>query len=579
MLEFGLIAEAIAATASKLEKVRLLAAYLAGLDDVDLPAATRFFTGNPFAASDQRALAIGGRTLLAAARAVWGFEDRALSRTYREHGDLGAALAPFVRTPARLELFSEPLTPRRLKALLDEIARASGKSSGRRRQLLCEQILAACMQPVEAKYVIKIMTGDLRIGLREGLVVDGIAAAFGCDSQDVRRAAMAAGDIGAVALAARHHDLDNVRIAYGAPLGFMLASPVLFGSSYRELRDAEWIAEDKFDGIRAQVHKDGGVVRIFSRTLNDVSHSYPEVVRALKEIRASFILDGELIAQRDGRVLPFRHLQARLQRKVVSAKLLADVPVVYVCFDLLAKDEQFLLDRPLAQRRDVLASTIIPNANLMLPSWTHLEEGAPPAALHERFEDARARGHEGLMLKRTDSAYYPGRRGKWWLKLKRELSTLDVVVVAVEWGHGKRAKVLSDYTFAVRDGDQLRTIGKAYSGLTDAEIAELTTWFQAHQTGRRGHAIAVEPKIVLEVAFDIIQKSTLHESGFALRFPRIVRIRDDKRAEDIDTVARVEEIYAAMLEREAGTPSAQRTSEGATSATAAYETEVDPQNR
>ncbi len=552
MLEFGLLSGAIAATASKLEKVRLLAAYLGGLNDADLRAATRFFTGNPFAASDQRALAIGGRTLLTAAQAVWGFEDAALSRTYREHGDLGAALAPFVRTPVRLELFSEPLTPRRLKELLDEIAAASGKSAGRRRQLLCEQILAACTQPVEAKYVVKIMTGDLRIGLREGLVIDGIAAAFGCDPQDVRRAAMAAGDIGAIALAARHHDLENVRIAYGAPLGFMLASPVLFGSSYRELRAGDWIGEDKFDGIRAQAHKDGDLVRIFSRTLNDVSHSYPEVVRALRDIRGSVILDGELIAQRDGRVLPFRHLQARLQRKNVSAELLADVPVVYVCFDLLARDERFLLDLPLTERREVLVSTVLPSEHLTLSSWTQLEEGAPPEALHARFEDARERGHEGLMLKRTDSAYHPGRRGKWWLKLKRELSTLDVVVVAVEWGHGKRAKVLSDYTFAVRDGEELRTIGKAYSGLTDVEIAELTAWFQAHQTGRRGHAIAVEPQIVLEVAFDIIQKSTLHESGFALRFPRIVRIRDDKPATEIDTLERVEEIYAAMLQRETG---------------------------
>ncbi|HEV7178487.1 MAG TPA: ATP-dependent DNA ligase, partial [Candidatus Baltobacteraceae bacterium] len=424
-------------------------------------------------------------------------------------------------------------------------------NAGRKRQLLCERILAACTQEVEAKYVIKIMTGDLRIGLREGLIVDGVAAAFDEDAHAVRRATMAAGDIGSVAVAAKRHALNEIAIRYGSPIGFMLASPMQYGSTYRELADGAWFVEDKFDGIRAQIHKDGDSVRIFSRTPNDVSHSYPEIVQAVRNLGSSVILDGEIIAQREGRVLPFRYLQARLQRKDVSEELLREVPVTYACFDILAKDDAFLLDEPLSMRRTALAETVVPHEHLLLAPSVELSEGESPERLHERFEDARERGHEGLMLKRADSPYFPGKRGKWWLKLKRELSTLDVVVVAVEWGHGKRAKVLSDYTFAVRgEDDELLTIGKAYSGLTDAEIAQYTEWFLEHQVGKRGYGLAVEPKIVIEVAFDIIQESGLHESGFSLRFPRIVRIRDDKPASEIDTIGRVREIYAEMLERE-----------------------------
>jgi DNA ligase-1 len=551
VVRFGETCAAIAARTGKLEKIAILAEYFRTLGDADLSAAARFFTGNPFAARDDRSLGIGWRTIAAAAQSAWGFRDADLGANYREHGDLGAALGPFVRPAMDLALFSEMLTPASLYALFEEIANARGKAAGRKREALCERILRACTDATEATYVIKIMTGDLRIGLREGLVADAIAAAFERDAHEVRRAVMAVGDIGAVAVAARDGNLGDLRVAYGSPIGFMLASPMLYGSDYKDLRTGTWLAEEKFDGIRAQAHKAGESVKLFSRTLNDVTQSYPEVAAALLGVPGNFMLDGEIVAKRGESVLPFRYLQARLQRKTVEPELLKEVPVSYFVFDILASGDDFLIDEPLVLRRERLAETIIASAHLEIAPFTRLSETPAPEELHALFDAARGRGHEGIMLKRSDSPYHPGRRGKWWLKLKRELSTLDVVVVAVEWGHGKRAKVLSDYTFAVRGRDgELQTIGKAYSGLTDAEIAELTPWFLAHERGKRGHAIAVEPKIVLEVAFDIIQPSDLHESGFALRFPRIVRIRDDKPAAEIDTLARVEEIYRAMLARE-----------------------------
>jgi DNA ligase 1 len=288
--------------------------------------------------------------------------------------------------------------------------------------------------------------------------------------------------------------------------------------------------------------------------LNDAAASFPEVVADLAACAGDFIVDGEIIAQRDNEPLPFRYLQPRLQRKDPSPELLAEIPATFIAFDLLASQGRFLLDEPLVERRSLLAAALSAGAHLQVAPWSTLEVGAAGTLVEERFEQARARGNEGLMLKRTDSPYSPGRRGRWWHKLKRELSTLDVVVVGVQWGHGKRHTVLSDYTFAVRRSaasDELVTIGKAYSGLTDAEIATMTEWFLNHRTGELGrHVYAVAPEVVIEVAFDIIQKSDLHAGGYSLRFPRIVRLRPDKPAHEADTLADVERIYREMLERE-----------------------------
>jgi len=557
MIAFASVCDDVAGVTAKTAKIERLAAYLRTLDTADLRAAARFVTGNPLAAHDDRRLAIGGRTLVTAARKLWNFDDGALGEAYRATGDLGEALARVFGKPRELTLFAETLTPGSLGAMLDELASAAGKAAGKRREAACERAFRACRTPREVAYVAKILTGDLRIGLREGLVLDAIAYAFDRDPAMVRRAAMAAGDIGAVAVAARDGALEAIAIRYFAPIGFMLATPVAFGSSYRELASGSWLVEDKYDGIRAQAHVRRGEVRLYSRTFNEISRAFPEIAAAMTGPSArDAIYDGEIVARRDGAVLPFRYLQPRLQRVDPPPALQAEIPVQFVAFDVLATGARFLLDEPLEVRREALAALLgeLDGTAVAAAPWRALEIGATPETIADLFEAARARGNEGLVLKRTDAPYVPGRRGKWWVKLKRELSTLDVVVVAVEWGHGKRNRVLSDYTFAVRrspSDPELLPIGKAYSGLTDAEIAELTTWFLNHsapQPGRR--TLAVEPQIVIEVAFDIIQKSTLHRSGYALRFPRIVRLRPDKAAAQVDTLADVERIYREMLTRE-----------------------------
>ncbi|HEX3369605.1 MAG TPA: hypothetical protein VHS56_08525, partial [Candidatus Cybelea sp.] len=309
MERFALTAQLIGSTSAKLEKVAALAQYLLSLDDADLVAATRFFTGTPFAARDGRKLSVGGATIVEAARRLWNFDDAALEAAYRATGDLGAALGRLVRTPRESTLFDDRLTPAMLDALFGEIADASGKRSGRRREAVLERILRACEDPLTATYVVKIVTGDLRVGLREGLVLEAIGEAFGAAPAAVRRGLMAAGDVGAVALAAKHGTLGEVRVEYGAPIGFMLATPIPYGDAYGDLGGDAWLVEDKYDGIRAQAHVRNGQARLYSRRLNDVSAAYPELIAALAAIEREVILDGEIVAMRDGRVLPFRMLQ------------------------------------------------------------------------------------------------------------------------------------------------------------------------------------------------------------------------------------------------------------------------------
>ena len=350
----------VASHPAKLEKIALLAEYLRTLDDADLVAAVRFFSGAVFAARDRRTLSIGGRTLVEVARRVWGFDDAALGLGYRATGDLGAALGSLVRPPRDATLFRDRLTPLRSTYSSARSRRHPGsvRISGARRVL--ERILRACESPLVATYVVKIVTGDLRVGLREGLVLDAIARAFGAEPSMVRRAAMAAGDVGAVALAAKHDTLAELRVDYGVPIGFMLATPVAYGDVYAELAGAVWHFEDKYDGIRAQAHvRDGAGANIFAaaqRRYGILSRSRKRAARCGSDA----IVDGEIVAMRDGRVLPFRLLQARLQRKSVDEALLRDVPIAYVVFDLLALGDELLLDEPLASAAGATCRSLRP---------------------------------------------------------------------------------------------------------------------------------------------------------------------------------------------------------------------------
>jgi len=415
----------------------------------------------------------------------------------------------------------------------ERIAEAGGVAP---RAELLESLLRRCT-PLEAKYVVKLITGEMRIGLREGLVEDAIAAAFARDKSAVSRADMVIGDLGEVALLARQDRLDEAAPRLFAPLRFMLATPVADADEVvARMGDEVWV-EDKYDGVRCQVHRDAGRVMLFSRDLKDVTAAFPEVAEAAGALDAAVLMDGEVLAMRDGRVLPFAALQTRLGRRAPTPQVRESVPVVFVAWDLLDLEGASLLDDPLRTRRAQLDALQLGGAL----ATAHQEHAHGAAEVDALFDDARARLNEGLIAKDPRSPYTPGRRGMSWLKLKKPLDTLDVVVTGAELGHGRRRDVLSDVTFSVRvdDSDELVPIGKAYTGLTDAEILEMTELLKSITLSEHGRYRVVQPQIVLEVAFDRVQPSTRHRSGYALRFPRIARWRHDKSVRDIDTLSRV----------------------------------------
>jgi len=558
--------EAIAATTKKLLKTGIVADYVKSRTTDEAAVSAIFLSGRAFPAWEETTLQVGGRSLWQIVAELSGKSPDELTATYRRHGDLGAVAGELL--PASV---GQGLAVIEVEAAFRKIAAARGPAA---KAALVRDLLTRAT-PLEAKYIVKIVTGDLRIGLKESLVEDAIARAYGGTLAEVQRANMLLGDLGETVRLASAGRLAEAQMRMFHPLGFMLASPIESaeeGLSYF----ADAAVEDKYDGIRAQAHVAGGEVKFFSRTRDEITESFPELPDALAGLGQDAVLDGEIVAWEysAGRARAFSVLQQRLGRKKVSDKMLRDIPVAFLVFDVLYAGGELVMDRPLRERAGILDELLAEkNLNHRGHRGTQRKtrgqaklafgEGdetvtaqlirAPvfrassAEELEELFGAAQGRGNEGLMIKDLDSPYTPGKRGKSWLKMKRELATLDVVVTAVEYGHGKRVGVLSDYTFAVWNGDKLENIGKAYSGLTDAEIAEMTRWFLEHTIEDRGFLRLVEPKIVLEVAFNNMMQSERHESGYALRFPRIVRLRPDKSAAEADTIERAREIYDGQM--------------------------------
>jgi DNA ligase-1 len=552
MRNFTQTADAIGATTKKLEKLRLIADLFKSIDIEDAALAARFLSAHVFPKHDERTLGIGGSNLSRVIAEAAGKARKSLGATYRKHGDLGDVAEELLRNADPQADVSLAEVARLFEAL------SSARGPSQKAEILTKALKQASASDV--KYIVKIITGDLRLGSKESLVEEAIAKAFGRPLADVRRANMMIGDIGETLVLAAQDRLSHAAVRLFHPLGFMLAAPVetaadLFDKEQESQKPTSLLVEEKYDGIRAQVHKDkSGKVRIFSRTLDEVTE-FPELVPAIRDLPGELILDGEILAWRDDRPLPFTELQKRLGRKNLDMFIQQDIPVKYVAFDLLYQDDELLLDEPLAKRRKQLAK-ITANASAALRLAASVECDSA-FAVESAFRNALAAGHEGIVAKAADSPYTPGRRGGYWFKLKLPFATLDVVVTAVEYGHGKRHKVLSDYTFAVRQGEKLLNIGKAYSGLTDAEISEYTEFFLQHTIEDRGHLRIVQPTVVLEVAFNNIQKSSRHDSGYALRFPRIARIRKDKTVAEIDTLESVSKLFSSQS---SGTPSTQEKS-------------------
>lgn len=537
------IAEQVATTTKKLEKTALVGSYLKELDDRDLTRAARYFAGQRFAQNDARTTNVGGSIISTALSEATGLSFEELGPIYVRLGDAGETAHEAISAAKR---FRDPtISLAETETIITQLSETRGIKN--KTGLLATVLRHAT--PLEAKYLIKLLAGDLRIGLREGLVEDAIARAFQRPLAMVAQVNMLLGDIGETAVRARANDLHDVNMRLFHPIKFMLATPAADLADITRTMPGEFFVEDKFDGIRAQAHTKDGRVAIYSRTMDEITHRFPELVSPLKHLGIEAVIDGEIVPASGQRILPFSELQKRLGRKTIGEDLLLEVPVILVAYDLLYAGGRVLTDQPLAARRQLLEQMIPAGGTIRVSTAKRFTD---VAALDDEFNDARARGNEGLMIKSPASFYKPGRRGREWLKLKRAIATLDVVVTAVEVGHGKRRKLLSDYTFAVRrseEDDELLNIGKAYSGLTDAELAEMTEWFSRHtlQEFAHGRVRLVKPEIVIEVTFDRVQASKRHKSGYALRFPRILRLRPDKKSNEIDTLETVQKLVAANI--------------------------------
>ena len=536
---FSQTCDEIKLLSGKLKKIEILSTYLRSLSGAELPMVATFLTGRAFSRNSGRPLQIGWAIIRKALMLAGQLTEQQFRTVAAGYGDAGQIAYEILLSNLEPAEFSFREVGQRFEEL-QLIAGPVAKSS----------FLADWLRVLgsdNGSYIIRILTGDLRIGLKEGLLEEAIAAAFEVNLDRVKEANMLTGDIGEVALLAKKNQLESASLIFFRPAKSMLAIPEPSATAIWERVTSDFpsrtaITESKYDGIRAQLHADKSRTKLYSRDLRDISDEFPEL--ADLQFADQLILDGEILAFHQGKKLSFFDLQRRLGRKRTSDLFETDdVPVVYMAFDLLRLNGELLLKTPLRERRRKLNELIFSDRIKIAP----IRLVSTLREVDEAYIAARSESHEGLMIKDPDSLYTPGRRGGNWIKFKKELATLDVVVVGAEEGHGKRSHVLSDYTFAVRDQETglLETIGKAYSGLTDQEIENLTEHFM-RTTLRRDHRFRqVIPEIVLEVAFDSVQQSDRHSSGLALRFPRIKRIRHDKTVEEIDTLQHARSIAAS----------------------------------
>src|SRR5215213_450552 len=560
--------EKIKSITKKNEKIEIISSYIANLDDeTSLFIAVLFLSGRVFPAGSNLTLNIGFTTIMQSLSEIALLDIKDIQNIHLKYGDIGAIAEYAVSKKYVISLFNQQdkLDLSYLYHQFKKIATITGSGSNRNKKNILKGLLIAC-SPLESKYLIKIITGEMRIGSVESLMEVAISRAFDKELKLIREAMLISGDISQVAVLAKKNLLHNAIMKPFVPVSFMLADVMFSAEEIINYYNKPLICEYKYDGIRLQLHKFNKEVRLFSRNLVEITYAFPELVKAAIETtiettntmlsnQVDFIVDGELIAFKNGKPLHFQELQKRLRRKNVTNSIQTEVPIYYFIYDIMYFKNYQVLKKSLFDRKDILSSISFKEP-IINSSYKIVESIEKVIAI---FNESKDNGYEGLVVKDPLSQYHPGKRGRYWMKLKKELDTIDAVIVIAEYGHGKRAGVLSDYTFAVIDEEsnnnynndnnfyeknsRLKTIGKAYSGLTDKEIDEMTKKLREITLEDKGNIIRVKPEIVLEVAFDTIQKSDRHNSGFALRFPRIKNIRIDKGIKDIDTLEKVKQIY------------------------------------
>ena len=546
--KLALLGEELERTTSRLELARLMADFLQGLKREEIAPAVRLTIGQVFPEWDGRALNLSWAAVFKVMDDLTQVTEEQRQAITAEAVDGGEAVMLLLERARKRPSQGPALSLLEVYHIFEQIAETAGRGSRKKKEDLLRSLLARA-EPLEAKYIVKDVLGEMRHGVSEGMMLEAIALAAGAEKEAVRRANMICGDLGAVAeIALREGDegLKGVAVRIGRPLKPMLAQTAEDMAEAFEYHEGRIALEYKLDGARVQIHKDGDRVRIFSRRLSDVTGSLPDVVEAVRQnVHAgTAIIEGEAIAvDAEGRPLPFQHVMQRFRRVHNVQEMVKEIPVELYLFDILYRDGQSFIDVPSFKRWEALEEVAghIPLVRRVVPGTA--EEGEAFA------QEAYEAGHEGVMVKHLESRYTPGVRGKSWFKIKHALS-LDLVIVAADWGYGRRHGWLSNYHLAARDeetGEYLE-VGKTFKGLTDDEFQEMTERLLSIKRRQKGPTVFVEPKVVVEVLFNEIQRSSQYESGLALRFARIARLREDKSPHDADTIQTMREIFKKQFE-------------------------------
>jgi len=539
--------EKVEATKKRLQIIDMTATFLEHLDEDEVEPAVSMVLGRAFPKWSQKTLDANWMTLSNVLQSVTGVNWNVFREAFADTGDVGEAVKEvFEKTIVKKQavLVNKTLTIKEVRRLLQAIAVTAGLGSRERKERLMKALLSQ-VSPVEAKYLVKIVMGEMRTGLHEGLMEQVVAKAFEAPLVTVQKASMAMGDIAEVAVIAKtkgEKGLSQISFQIFRPVNIMLAQTADTVAGALAEHGGRTAFEYKYDGARVQIHKQRNEVRIFSRRLTDVTRSLPEVVEAIKaNIKADeVIVEGEVIAVNDGgQPIPFQHLMRRFKRVREVRDMVKKIPLRLYLFDILFLDRESLIALPYLQRRKVLAENVGEIA-LTTQIVTEKEKQA-----EDFLNEAMDAGHEGVIAKKLNGIYTPGTRGKRWLKIKPVLEPLDLAITAAEYGYGRRRGWLSDYYLAARDvtTGKLLTVGKTFKGLTDEEMTEMTERLKELTLREEHNRVVVLPKVVVEVEFNEIQKSPKYKSKMALRFARISRIRHDKSAEDVDTIEKVRQIY------------------------------------
>ena len=560
-MRFGELAEvyaALEATSKRLEKRDIVAELLRRTPSELLDRIPLLVMGRVFPTYSDENLEYGEKLFLKAASSVSGFTVESLERRIRDLGDIGLAVEACIQEKPQTSLLTfagggdkRTLTVTEVHDALRRLAQKSGTDSQSHKAKVIIDLLSNATA-LEARYLSRLVLEQMRVGVGEGVMRDSIAIAYEIEPKVIERAHALVNDYGNVAVAAREggqEALDAMGLAPGTPFKCMLAQKV--PTVEEGLMGAGGTAafEYKYDGIRLQVHREGDTITLFTRRLENVTRQFPEIVEAVRDtVRAErYIIEGELVAvDETGMPLPFQELSRRVRRKYDIERMARAIPVILNIFDVLIVGERTLVELPFRERRQVLES-IVEESGRVLLSHTLVTNDVEEA--REFYEEALSQGHEGAMIKNLDAPYQAGSRVGYMYKLKPTLETLDVVVVGAEWGEGRRASWFGSFLLAVRDNDGFALVGRMGTGLTDEQFVHITEVLRPLMEQESGREVTFTPRIVVEVAYEELQQSPTYNSGYALRFPRLVRFRDDLGPEDADDVDRLRRIYTIQKAR------------------------------